>query len=228
VAIRRGWLAKQPSPKKWPRSSTAMTASFPACETTESRTVPLSTYITLVAGSPWAKIVAPGSCSFRWTATPVQSTRSGGVSGIVRFGVLFGVLIGVALPALPDDSSARLGPCCQIDMHLEYRQSAGLPRVADVTAGSHVPDARLSRLRSRLRTLACTSGVACALLVLNETARVGCVRQTDGMSTDKHPGSLSTMQSGDVLVSHATALRERGERDGSCTWNCSSSPFART
>ena len=44
--------------------------------------------------------------------------------------------------------------------------------------------------------------------MLNETARVGCVRQTEGMPTDKHPGSLGTMQSGDVLVSHATALRE--------------------
>lgn len=42
----------------------------------------------------------------------------------------------------------------------------------------------------------------------NETARVGCGRQTDGMSTEKRPGSFGTMQSGDVLVTHSTAVRE--------------------
>ena len=60
VAIRCDWPARQPSPKKWPASSTATTASFPACDKTDSRTAPFSTYMTLVAGSPWAKIVVAG------------------------------------------------------------------------------------------------------------------------------------------------------------------------
>jgi hypothetical protein len=70
-----------------------MTASFPACETTESRTTPRSTYMTLVAGSPRAKIVAAGSYSMRCSATPVQSTRSGGVSGMTRLGLLIAVAV---------------------------------------------------------------------------------------------------------------------------------------
>ena len=60
VAIRCVWLARHPSPKKWPTSSAAIIASFPAWDRTDNRTAPLSTYVTLVAGSPCEKIVAPG------------------------------------------------------------------------------------------------------------------------------------------------------------------------
>lgn len=44
--------------------------------------------------------------------------------------------------------------------------------------------------------------------VLNGTARIGWEAQTEIVSKDKHPGSLSNVQSGDVLVSHPTAVRE--------------------
>jgi hypothetical protein len=40
------------SPKKCPSSSTATTASFPACDKTDRRTTPFSRYMTLVAGWP--------------------------------------------------------------------------------------------------------------------------------------------------------------------------------
>ena len=53
-----------------------MTASLPACESTDSRTAPLSTYMTLGAGSPCAKTVDAGSYSTRRSGTPVQSTSS--------------------------------------------------------------------------------------------------------------------------------------------------------
>ena len=52
VAIRCVWPARQPSPKKCPASSTATTASFPACDKTDRRTAPFSRYMTLVAGWP--------------------------------------------------------------------------------------------------------------------------------------------------------------------------------
>ena len=52
VAIRCGWPARQPSPKKQVASSTATTASFPVCDSTDSLTAPSWTYMTLVAGSP--------------------------------------------------------------------------------------------------------------------------------------------------------------------------------
>ena len=67
VAIRRGCPTRQPSPKKWLSSSTAMTASFPACDNTDNRTVPCATYMTLSAGSPWVKIGAPASYSVHCT-----------------------------------------------------------------------------------------------------------------------------------------------------------------
>src|SRR4029079_7472039 len=57
-------------------SRTAITASLPACESTDSRTAPLSTYMTLGAGSPCAKMTDAGSYSTRRSGTPVQSTSS--------------------------------------------------------------------------------------------------------------------------------------------------------
>ena len=44
--------------------------------------------------------------------------------------------------------------------------------------------------------------------VLNETARLSLMSQTDAMSNEKASGSLANVQSGDVLVSHPTAVRE--------------------
>ena len=40
------------------------------------------------------------------------------------------------------------------------------------------------------------------------TARIGQPAHTDVMSIHQKPGSLSNVQSGDVLVSHPTAVRE--------------------
>src|ERR1051326_4659565 len=88
VAIRCICPARQPSPKKWPASSSATTASFPACDKTDSLTAPLSTYITLVAGSPWAKICVAAACSTRCTSTPVQSTGSMGLTARALFDLL--------------------------------------------------------------------------------------------------------------------------------------------
>jgi len=48
-----------------------------------------------------------------------------------------------------------------------------------------------------------------ARIVLNETAAVGGMRQPIAMSTQKDSASFETMQSGDVLVSHSTAVIER-------------------
>jgi len=45
-------------------------------------------------------------------------------------------------------------------------------------------------------------------MVLNGIARIGGLPQTGTMSTEKDPGSLASVQSGDVLVSHPTAVRE--------------------
>jgi hypothetical protein len=64
-------------------------APLPACDRTDSLTAPFSTYITLVAGSPWTKICVAGSCSTRCTRTPVQSTGSMGLTA----GALFDLLI---------------------------------------------------------------------------------------------------------------------------------------
>ena len=44
--------------------------------------------------------------------------------------------------------------------------------------------------------------------VLNGTARIGSAAHTECVSKEKNPGSLSNVQSGDVLVSHPTAVRE--------------------
>jgi hypothetical protein len=44
--------------------------------------------------------------------------------------------------------------------------------------------------------------------VLIETARIQPVAQTEVMSNEENPPSLSNVQSGDVLVSHPTAVRE--------------------
>jgi hypothetical protein len=52
-------------------------------------TAPVSTYMTLGAGSPWAKIVPAGSYSRRSSRTPVQSTASMGWSA----GGIFDLLI---------------------------------------------------------------------------------------------------------------------------------------
>lgn len=44
--------------------------------------------------------------------------------------------------------------------------------------------------------------------VLIGTARIGPGAQTECVSKEKNPGSLSNVQCGDVLVSHSTAVRE--------------------
>lgn len=44
--------------------------------------------------------------------------------------------------------------------------------------------------------------------VLNGTARIGVLRQSNGMSTGKETESVGNVQAGDVLVSHRTAVRE--------------------
>jgi hypothetical protein len=44
--------------------------------------------------------------------------------------------------------------------------------------------------------------------VLNGTARIGSAAHTEFVSKEENPGSLSNVQSGDVLVSHPTAVRE--------------------
>ena len=44
--------------------------------------------------------------------------------------------------------------------------------------------------------------------MLNETARIGSAAQTEFVSKEENPGSLSNVRSGDVLVSHRTAVRE--------------------
>jgi len=44
--------------------------------------------------------------------------------------------------------------------------------------------------------------------VLNGTARIARSAQTEVVSNKKHPESLSNVKPGDVLVSHATAVRE--------------------
>jgi hypothetical protein len=51
------------------------------------------------------------------------------------------------------------------------------------------------------------SGRSCTN-VLNGTARIGSAAQTEFVSKEENPGSLSNVQSGDVLVSHPTAVRE--------------------
>jgi hypothetical protein len=47
-----------------------------------------------------------------------------------------------------------------------------------------------------------------ARAVLNRTSRIGYMVQTVIMSTDKDSGSLANVHSGDVLISHPTAVRE--------------------
>jgi len=44
--------------------------------------------------------------------------------------------------------------------------------------------------------------------VLNGTARIARSAQTEVVSNEKQPESLSNVKPGDVLVSHATAVRE--------------------
>jgi hypothetical protein len=44
--------------------------------------------------------------------------------------------------------------------------------------------------------------------VLNRTARIARSAQTEVVSNEKQPESLSNVKPGDVLVSHATAVRE--------------------
>jgi hypothetical protein len=56
----------------------------------------VSTYMTLGAGSPWAKIVPAGSYSRRCSRTPVQSTASMGLSA----GGVFDLLIARRCTAL--------------------------------------------------------------------------------------------------------------------------------
>jgi hypothetical protein len=44
--------------------------------------------------------------------------------------------------------------------------------------------------------------------VLNGTARIGSAAHSEGVSREEPPGAWSNVQSGDVLVSHSTAVRE--------------------
>ena len=44
--------------------------------------------------------------------------------------------------------------------------------------------------------------------VLIGTARIASAAQTEGVANQENPGSLSNVQSGDVLVSHSNAVRE--------------------
>ena len=44
--------------------------------------------------------------------------------------------------------------------------------------------------------------------MLNGTARIARSAHTEGVSNEKQPQSLSNVKPGDVLVSHATAVRE--------------------
>src|SRR5688572_9573237 len=96
VAIRSDCPARQPSPKKCATSRTATTASFPAWDNTDNRTAPCSTYMTLVAASPCAKIVAEGRYSTCGVRVPVQSTGFGLVGAVAGF---FDLLIACALLA---------------------------------------------------------------------------------------------------------------------------------
>jgi hypothetical protein len=50
--------------------------------------------------------------------------------------------------------------------------------------------------------------VLSARQVLNGTARIARLAQTEVVSNEKPPESLSNVKPGDVLVSHATAVRE--------------------
>jgi hypothetical protein len=52
------------------------------------------------------------------------------------------------------------------------------------------------------------SGVQSARHVLNGTARIARAAQTEVVSNETKPQSLSSMKPGDVLVSHPTAVRE--------------------
>ena len=91
VAIRDGWPARHPSPKKVRGPRTATTASFPAGDSTDSRTLPLSTYMTLDAASPCANMQAPSACSTRRVAMPLQSTASGTRVDAVGFDRFVGI-----------------------------------------------------------------------------------------------------------------------------------------
>jgi TFIIF-interacting CTD phosphatase-like protein len=52
------------------------------------------------------------------------------------------------------------------------------------------------------------TGASSARQVLNGTARTARSPHTEGVSNEKQPESLSNVKPGDVLVSHATAVRE--------------------
>src|ERR1700681_4723467 len=89
VVIRRGWPARQPSPKNAPWSMTATTRCAPARDRNDSRTVPFCTYITLVAGWPCEQIVRSAAYSTLRVVTPAQSITGEGRDA----GRLFDLLI---------------------------------------------------------------------------------------------------------------------------------------
>src|SRR5579862_2999797 len=65
-----------------------MTASLPACDRTDRRTVPVSTYMMVGAGSPCAKIVVPCGCSVRCVWTPLHVIGGVSAGGGVRMDLL--------------------------------------------------------------------------------------------------------------------------------------------
>jgi hypothetical protein len=66
-------------------------------------------------------------------------------------------------------------------------------------SGPELPTDSINGSLSRVRS--CTT-------VLIETARIESAVQTEFVPKKENPGSLSNVQSGDVLVSHPTAVRE--------------------
>src|SRR6186713_329249 len=138
VPMRIGWPARQPSPKKSPGPSMAITASRPVFDSTESLTSPSWMYITSVAGSPWEKITRrPGYFAIT-RLTPDESRNSWALN--FREG-------GVRLGFLGIERQRRLSHCRQPDRERAPQADAGAVRrnqpvmPGDDIAGDAEPDA---------------------------------------------------------------------------------------
>jgi len=70
------------------------------------------------------------------------------------------------------------------------------------------PRAATSGVRASIDQGCAVDWTPSARQVLNGTARIARSAQTEAVSNEKPPESLSNVKPGDVLVSHATAVRE--------------------
>src|SRR5438105_15788329 len=109
VAIRSGWPARHPSPKKLPGPRIPMTACFPCRERTVSLTFPRSTKKTTSARSPCEKIVWFFRQSLVVLPAPTIASNALGSSADFAFRFIVGLYLKALASVFANDGHRLVG-----------------------------------------------------------------------------------------------------------------------